>query len=247
MKTAFSTGELALDQLIRGLTSLRNSLERRIQDVDVDELRDRGSKYAKEARKQRERYSKLARKQGARYADQGGRYADSLLASVEERLRPQPRRRGLPIAGGLLLIGLGAAIAYLAYDRGRREALAGQANRLQQTARQRYAELGGIGGVVEKVQTGGIGGVVDKVQKVRGNGGAGSVGLGEAELEEKVRAVVGDSPQGLRVAVEGRTVYLRGAVADASAADAAAERAHAIEGVVAVVNLTTASSPLGNA
>ncbi len=247
MKTALSTAELALDQLIKGLTSLRNSLERRFEGVDVDDLRDRGSKYAKEARKHSERYSKLARKQGARYADKGGRYADSLLASVEERLRPQPRRRGLPIAGGVLLIGLGAAIAYLAYDRGRREALAGQAKQLQQTARQRYAELGGIGGVVEKVQTQGIGGVMDKVQKVRGNGGAGSVALSEAELEEKVRAAIGENPQGLRVAVEGRTVYLRGAVGDASAADAAAERAHSIEGVVAVVNLTTASSPLGNA
>lgn len=239
MKTALSTGEQVLDQLIRGLLSLRTSLARRIDEVDVDDLRDRGSKYAKQARKhgvrytkqarkQSARYSKQARKQGIAYADQGGRYADAVLASLEGRLRPKPRRRGAPIAGGLLLMGLGVAIAYLAYDRGRREALAGQASRLQQTARQRYAELGGIGGVVEKV---------------RGNGGSDSVALNEGELEERVRAAVGGSPAGLRVAVEGRTVYLRGAIADAAAADAAAERAHSVEGVVAVVNLTTTASP----
>jgi osmotically-inducible protein OsmY len=44
------------------------------------------------------------------------------------------------------------------------------------------------------------------------------------------------------VEVEGRTVYLKGAVADPAAADAAAERAHAVEGVVAVVNHTTTPS-----
>jgi hypothetical protein len=47
--------------------------------------------------------------------------------------------------------------------------------------------------------------------------------------------------------VEGRTVYLRGAVNDPGAVDAAAERAHAIPGVVAVVNLTTSAATANNA
>jgi osmotically-inducible protein OsmY len=47
------------------------------------------------------------------------------------------------------------------------------------------------------------------------------------------------------VAVEGRTVYLRGSVDDPAAVDAAAERIHAVDGVVAVVNLTTGRPTTG--
>lgn len=79
------------------------------------------------------------------------------------------------------------------------------------------------------------------------------VGASEAALRSAVERAVangGSAPEGLTVAVEGRTVYLRGEVADPSAADAAAERAHGVPGVAAVVNLTTgrvASPTSGNA
>ena len=46
----------------------------------------------------------------------------------------------------------------------------------------------------------------------------------------------------LAVLLTGGTVYLRGAVADPASVDAAAERAHGVPGVVAVVNLTTSRS-----
>jgi hypothetical protein len=52
----------------------------------------------------------------------------------------------------------------------------------------------------------------------------------------------GGGPYGLVIVVEGRTVYLRGAVADPAFVDAAAERAHGVRGVVAVVNLTTSAA-----
>ena len=50
----------------------------------------------------------------------------------------------------------------------------------------------------------------------------------------------GEPVSGVRVSVEGRTAYLRGSVEDPAAAEAAAERAQGVDGVVAVVNLTTA-------
>jgi len=49
----------------------------------------------------------------------------------------------------------------------------------------------------------------------------------------------GAIPEGLQVAVEGRTVYLRGTV-DTAVADQAALSAQSVEGVAAVVNLTAA-------
>jgi osmotically-inducible protein OsmY len=137
----------------------------------------------------------------------------------EARRRTQPRRRRISpwgVAGITGLVVLGAAAigaGYIAYDRERREAARQRLMGMQDGARARYAEL-----------TGG---------RTRA----------EAELEARVRQAIGDGngsvPQGLEIAVEGRTVYLRGTVADSAAADAAAERIHGVPGVVAVVNLTT--------
>ncbi len=67
----------------------------------------------------------------------------------------------------------------------------------------------------------------------------------EIDLEERVRQAISDSgsvPDDFDLVVEGRTVYLRGAVADPASVDAAAERIHGVPGVVAVVNLTTSAS-----
>jgi hypothetical protein len=188
---------------------------RRLEDVDVDDLKKRGTRYAEVARKGANRSAKAARR------------------SLATRMRPKPRPR-TPVIGILVVGAVAAGIGYLLlYDRRRREKIAGQVNKLQQGARQRYAELGGLTAAVDKVR--------DRV-------GAATPALDEAALEEQVKQVAtegGKPAAGLKVAVEGRTVYLRGAVEDASAVDAVAERVHGVPGVVAVVNLTTAPARAG--
>lgn len=202
-------GEAVIDEAIQALLGLRTKVGGRLDVIDVDDLRKRGEKYANLAVKH------------------GSRYASSVRKEIEGRVRPQPKLR-FPLVGALLLGAAAVGIGVLLYDKGRRSAVRGQVGRLQEGARRRYADLGGVGGAVDKV---------------RGNfGSSGSVALDEAALEARVRDAIGDGgegPAGLKVTVEGRTVYLRGAVEDASAVDAAAERVHAVEGVVAVVNLTT--------
>jgi len=105
-------------------------------------------------------------------------------------------------------------VARLLADRERREALRRRIDGLQVRARERYAVL------------------------------AGGRARTDPDLEERVRSAIaarGPAPEGLEVSVEGRTVYLRGAVPDPAFVDEAAERVHNVEGVVAVVNLTTAA------
>jgi len=145
----------------------------------------------------------------------GTRMAGSVRDDLGRRVRP--RRRGLPPAAIVGIAGLivaGAALAgvgYVLYDRERREEARRRIGGMQTRARERYAELTG------RTQA-------------------------ESELEGRVREAIsngGAAPDGLEVIVEGRTVYLRGVVADPALVDAAAERAHQVPGVVAVVNLTT--------
>src|SRR5438094_467868 len=198
-----------LNELVYTMKSVRNELMKRLEDVDVDDLRKRSARYAEVARKGASKSARAARE------------------TLAARVRPRPKRR-VPIVG-LLVAGAAAAagIGYLLYDRKRREAIAGQVNKLQQGARQRYAELGGVTGAVDKVRER----VTPPVME-----------LDEAALEEQVREVVAEGAKplpGLKVSVEGRTVYLRGAVDDPAAVDAVAERVHGVSGVVAVVNLTT--------
>jgi hypothetical protein len=149
----------------------------------------------------------------------GARLAGTVRSDVQRRVRPR-RRRVSPwsIAGisGLAILGAAAVgIGYVVYDRERREAARKRLNGVQARARERYAEL--TGG-----QTQAEADLVTRVRQVIGNGG--------------------QAPDGLEVVVEGRTVYLRGSVADPAFVDAAAERAHSVDGVVAVVNLTTSAS-----
>jgi hypothetical protein len=186
----------------------------RLEDVDVEDLRKRGARYAEVATKTARKSAKAARK------------------NLATRVRPRPRRR-VPMVGILVVGAAAIGIGYLLYDRGRREAVAGRVNRLQHGARERYAELGGFGGAVGKVR--------DRV-------GATAPEVDEAALEEQVREVVaagGKPVAGVKVTVEGRTVYLRGAVDDPGAVDATAERVHGVDGVVAVVNLTTTPARAG--
>jgi hypothetical protein len=190
----------------------------RLEDVDVEDLRKRGARYAEVATKAA---TKAARKS-----------AKAARKNLATRVRPQPRRR-VPMVGILVVGAAAIGIGYLLYDRGRREAIAGRVDRLQHGARERYAELGGFGGAVGKVR--------DRV-------GAAAPELDEAALEAQVREVVaagGKPVAGVKVTVEGRTVYLRGAVDDPGAVDATAERVHGVDGVVAVVNLTTTPARAG--
>jgi hypothetical protein len=152
----------------------------------------------------------------------GVRWAGKVRTDIERRARP--KRRRMPAAGlagiaGVVLLGAAAGVGYLLYDRERREAARLRFDGVQRGARERYAELTGRG------QT-------------------------QVDLEKRVREAIvngGRMPQGLEVVVEGRTVYLRGAVSDSGAVDTAAERAHAVPGVVAVVNLTTSAVTANNA
>lgn len=143
----------------------------------------------------------------------GTKLAGSVRSDVVRRLRP--RRQGPSPAAvfGLAVLGLAAAgVGYLIYDRERREAARKRLEGMRSGVRERYAEL-----------TGG---------RTRA----------ETDLEEKVEQAIsqgGKAPEGLETVVEGRTVYLRGDVRDPASVDAAAERAHGVPGVVAVVNLTT--------
>jgi len=183
-------GEQALDTAIGALEKARGSLVQRLDDIDMDAIRKRGT-----------------------------RLAGSMRSDLQRRIRPRRRRASpLRLVGltGLAVLGAAAVgIGYLAYDRERREAARRRLADVQSRARERYAEL-----------TGG------RTQA-------------EIDLEERVRQAVADGgslPDGLELVVEGRTVYLRGAVADPASVDAAAERIHGVSGVVAVVNLTTSAN-----
>jgi osmotically-inducible protein OsmY len=149
----------------------------------------------------------------------GLRLAGSVQSDLERRIRPRRRLvtpwRVAGIAGLVLLGGAAAGAGFVIYDRGRREAAGRRLGGVRARARERYAEL-----------TGG------RTQA-------------EADLLARVNhaiAAAGAPPEGLEVAVEGGTVYLRGAVADPAFVDAAAERAHGVRGVVAVVNLSTSAA-----
>ena len=175
------------------------------------------------------------KKQGQALAAQGMDYAAEVRRQVEKTGVPVPflperrKRRRWPLAAILAGVGLGAAAAtaYILYDRKRREAVKQRLGQVQSAAYDRYTNLGGVQGAI---------------QGVRGR-------VNGSELKDKVVAAIsggGEFPKGLEVEVEGRTVYLKGEIADAAAADAAAERAHTVDGVVAVVNHTTSPAPSQN-
>jgi osmotically-inducible protein OsmY len=150
----------------------------------------------------------------------GNRLAGSLRSDLERRIRPRRRRIspwGVVGITGLVILGAaGVAVGYVAYDRERREEARRRLTGVRSRARERYAELSG--------------------GRTRAEADL------EARVNEAIGAENGRRPEGLEVVVEGRTVYLRGAVADPASVDAAAERVHGVPGVVAVVNLTTGAA-----
>ncbi len=176
------------------------------------------------------------KKQGQALAAHGLDYAAEVRRQVEKTgvpmpflPEPRPKARRWPLAAILVGVGLGVAAttAYFLYDRQRREAVRKRLNQVQGAAYDRYTNLGGVQGAI---------------QGVRGR-------VNGSDLKDKVVAAIsggGEFPKGLEVEVEGRTVYLKGEIADAAAADAAAERAHTVDGVVAVVNHTTSPAPSQN-
>jgi hypothetical protein len=240
-----------LEQLRDAVEQIRALVAARLAAVDVDDLKDRGAKlaaaaqeqgtaYADTAINQGRRAAAMARKHGPRYADRamkrgqryarlarkhGPRYAKAVRKNIERRVRPKPSR--LPLALGLLgaSIAVGIGVGVLLYDKSRRQALTSGVGRLQAGARQRYADLGGVGGAVGLVR-----------DRVRGGSDE------RPALEAQARQAItqgGPAPADLRVSVEGRTVYLRGTVDDAAYVEAAVERVQGIDGVVAVVDMTT--------
>lgn len=212
--------ETALDELARTYELVRELLIQRLEQVDTKAVKKQGTRQASRMAQRLDNIdTKALRRRGYLYA---GALRRQVEKQVESRARTRPRRRP-PIAGLVVLTGLAAGCWFL-YDRSRREAMRQRLATAQNRARERYSELGGVGGALGKV-TG------------RTNGG-----WQEPSLKSRVEAVIaegGTPPSGLEVSVEGRTVYLRGSVEDPAFVDAAAERIHGVDGVVAVVNLTT--------
>ncbi len=146
-------------------------------------------------------------------------------ATELQKMRMGRQRRSFPW-GWLVLGAVTLGVAWLMYDRRRREMIGGQVTQLgnRTTAAARSA---GIASAVDEVMS-----------RVRGQ----QTALDEAALGQEVEsgiseALEGGLPEGLQVTIEGRTVYLRGTV-DPVLADSAANLAQAVPGVAAVVNLT---------
>jgi hypothetical protein len=199
MKTAIKKkGDSALAELSRTYEMLRDQLAERLDEVDARALGNRAYSYSKDLRQR-----------------------------VEDRVRPQPKRR-FPIAA-LVALGAAVGICFLLYDRRRRDMVQGRLTQLKVRTQERIAPAVGNG----------LSGAVDNVMgKMRGN----TTELDEQKLKSEVEAAIATGeplPDGLQIAVEGRTVYLRGTV-DPAIADQAAVRAQSVEGVAAVVNLTAA-------
>lgn len=117
-KASKGRGERALGDLIGTLDQARGTFVRRLDDIDVDAMRKRGS-----------------------------RLAGSVRSDLERRVRPR-RRRISPwgVVGIAGLVALGAAavgVGYVVYDRERREGARRRLNGVQVRARERYAELTG--------------------------------------------------------------------------------------------------------
>ena len=150
---------------------------------------------------------------------------------AEQRIRPRRRTMNFPLLA--LAVGVGAATGFVLVDAGRRQRLRSGVVRLRAGAKDR---IDGIG----------VSGAVDgMMNRIRPNN---SAAVEDGALREKVEAALGSAglPAGLDLAVEGRTVYLRGTVTDATGLDHSMERIQALPGVVAVVNLTVPAASASN-
>ena len=111
-----------------------------LRNVDVEDLRQRGGRYAG-----------VVMRSAGQGATSARKAAELARTNLERRMRPRRRTR-LPMVGVLVAgAAVAGAVAYVLYDRERRAAVRARANRVQKGARTRYAELGG-GGAVGKVR-----------------------------------------------------------------------------------------------
>lgn len=203
-------GDTALSELAKTYELVRDELTDRLEDLAgrLDELDAR-------------------RLQGRAYAS-----ARQLRSRVEDRVRPlRPKRaarRQMDFPWALVVLGcVTLGIAWVLYDRRRRDMIQGRITQLGARTREQ----------VPSVRSGITGAVDGMMGKVRSGGRAPD----EAALKTEVEAAIaaeGGRPEGLQVAVEGRTVYLRGTV-ESALADKAAASAQQVDGVAAVVNLTS--------
>jgi hypothetical protein len=180
-----------------------------------------------------------ARRLGGRAYSSARDLRSKVEARVDRSLRNSPvpvrrQRRRFPWA--LLAVGFATAgLAWLLYDRRRRDMIQGRITQLGVRAQEQ------VGPGMKNGVTGAVDSVMGKVK--------GGRGLDEEALKNDVQTAIaagGGLPDGLQVAIEGRTVYLRG-VADSAVSDRAAARAQQVDGVAAVVNLTTVpATPAAN-
>ena len=206
-------GDTAISELARTYEVVRDELADRIDSlagrIDDFDSRRLGKKAYATSRQIREAVEHRA-------------------SRIEEKVRPRRRRR-FPV-GLVVVAGLAGTVAYLLYDRRRRDAIGGRITQLGSTAQDRMPA--GIRDGVDAMMTKVKGSATADEQRLRGDVEAAITGGGEG----------GAMPAGLLLAVEGRTVYLRGTV-EPALADQAATRAQTVSGVAAVVNLTSAPQP----
>lgn len=117
-KASKGRGERALSDLIDALDQARGTLVRRLDDIDLDAMRRRGTRLAGTAR-------------------------SDLQRRVRPRRRRVPRWGVAGLAGLVTLSAAAAGIGYVVYDRERREAARRRLEGMQTRARERYAELTG--------------------------------------------------------------------------------------------------------
>ncbi len=216
-------GDRALSELAktrkqgdRALTEIAKTVE-----VARDEIADR----LEEAASRLERIdTKEFTNQAYASTAQARRRLGKRAAELQKMRLARRQRRSFP--WGLVVLGVVTlGVAWLLYDQRRREMIGGQVTQLgsRTTA---VARGTGIASAVD-----------DVMSRVRGQAAL-DVGALRMEVESAIaEALESGLPEGLEVAIEGRTVYLRGTV-DPILADSAANLAQAVPGVAAVVNLT---------
>lgn len=220
-------GDTAISELAKTYEVVRDeladridSLAGRIDDFDARTLGNRAYTTTRQVRRM------VEDRRGPVGSKVGNKIGSAIENRIEKRLRP--RRRRLPI-GFLVAAGVVGAVAYVLYDRGRRDRIQGHITQIGATAQDRIGPT--VRSSVDGVMT-----------RVKGTASADEQKL-RAEVETAITgSASGRLPAGLQLAVEGRTVYLRGTV-EPALADQAASAAQTIAGVAAVVNLTSAPQP----
>lgn len=234
-KAANRLERLDRSELERGLRSGRRRVDQllKLSRAYLEEAQGQLQRFEKETRPLRQNAlerieeweveSRPLRRKAARRAMA---LSYEALDRIDERAGThQRRRRGRSWLGVWLSLIAGVGVGYLVADRRSRAALKGGLVKVQDEAKHRVPAL------------------VDTLDDIRSRWSRGGSAAEEAALRARVEAALTQAgASGLEVGVEGRTVYLKGAVAGREALDSAIERARSVEGVAAVINLATAGS-----